>query len=427
MSETPTTTTEAPAAAAAAPNPETTKATTPKEAVEKAKAKVSSTAKVSDAFKEIESLFDDEKPPAPQKKTPAKPKEEPETGKKPIEIGAAKNAEPWDEAESDSSEKDEAEKPEDDAAEDQDAEAPEDADSTKKANDKLRRAYESSKKKIEELEKKLSMPRDEDPEHKALVERLDAREKRLQQLQEELEFAAFERSDKYKAEYEQPLISAWQSAVKEVEGLEVVTADGETRAATVDDLKLIVNMGTKDATIAAKEMFGDTASEVLAIRRKLVELNDARFRAIEDYRKKGGEIEKERIARHAQQREKMAKIWSESNDSAVKRFPKLFAPEEGDEKGNALLQNGTEMADLAFSGFDKLPPEEMARLHSAIRMKAAGFDRMVYRARRAEARIKELESELDEFKKSEPKPGEAARTTPKEKKGWADEIDELAT
>lgn len=426
MSDTPTSTPEAPAAAAAAPNPESTKATSPAEASEKAKASVAKQTKVSDAFSEIDALFNEEKPAAPAK--PAKAKKPAES--KPaepdhefLELGRAKSIEAEDPGEE--KPKKSEDKPGDEPG-DTDDSAEDGKGSRKEANETLRRAYESAKKRVEELERKLAAPREDDPERKALVERLEAREKRLQQMQEELEFAAFERSDKYKEQYEAPLISAWQGAVKEIEGLEVVTADGETRAANVEDLKLIVGMSTKDATTAAKEMFGDVASEVLAIRRKLVELNDARFRAIDEYRRKGGEIEKERVARHAQNREKVAKIWAESNDQAAKKYPKLFAPEEGDDKGNELLAKGFEMADLAFSGFDKMPPEEMARLHSAIRMKAAGFDRMVHRTRKAEARIKELEAELDEFKKSEPQPGEAARTKPETKKGWAEEIDDLA-
>jgi hypothetical protein len=242
-----------------------------------------------------------------------------------------------------------------------------------------------------------------------------------------LKFSSYERSDEYKERYEKPLEVAIRSAWKEVGELDVMTSDGDTRKGTPDDFNALINMPTGAATTAAKEIFGEAASEVLALRRQIRGLNEARATAVEDYRTKGAERDKDRTAQSFRQRERMSKLWASANDEAAKKYPDLFAPEEGDENGNKLLKRGYEIADLAFSGFGKLPPEEMVKLHSAVRNKAAGFDRAVYRARKLSDRVKELESELAEYKKSEPTPGEGARTTPTRTKTFEEEIDDLAT
>ena len=85
---------------------------------------------------------------------------------------------------------------------------------------------------------------------------------------------------------------------------------------------------------------------------------------------------------------------------------------EGDEEANTRLKKGFEIADRAFSvnPLDpKLTPEqrqEVVRLHSAVRNRAAAFGKLVYQNEKLAAKAAELEAELAKYKNAQPGAGE---------------------
>lgn len=66
-----------------------------------------------------------------------------------------------------------------------------------------------------------------------------------------------------------------------------------------------------------------------------------------------------------------------------------------------MLQKGMANADSVFSG-SNLPPEQQAKMHAAFRNMAGAFPYVALKLSRAEAKIAELQGELEAFKSSEP-------------------------
>lgn len=308
---------------------------------------------------------------------------------------------------------------------------------TLRANyDKVKSDLAAMEKRYKELEEKLSKPQ-EDPEKKELQSKLasydklmEAKEKKLAELDSELKFTKYERSQEYKDKYETPWVEAYtdgrnrvtQLKIKEPDVLDAagdVVTPGKVRQGTEADFDTLMGIvNDDDAAEFAVKLFGNKASIVLTQREKVRDLNGARIKAIEDYRKQGSEREKQLYDLSKKQKDEFVSNWQKENAAAAEKYPQWFKPEEGDDKGNALLEKGFQQADKAFGGTESMSPEEAVKLLSAVRNKAAGFDRAVYKLTQAKARIAELEEKLKAFEGSEPGDGEgggdpASPTDPK--------------
>lgn len=270
----------------------------------------------------------------------------------------------------------------------------------------LRQAYEALKAKHKALEAEHAALRSkppEDPEKKSIQERFESAEKRRQELEDEIRFAKYESSTEYKEKYERPFVDAYQQGRSKVSSLKVVDREGNTRQGTPEDFDRIARMVDDDAAAdAASEMFGTKAPLVLYHRERVQELNGARVRAIEDFRKQGSEREKQQSEAQSKSMESIGKLWKQANEEAVEKYPQWFKPADGADDENAALEEGYKLADAGFSDSGNMTQEQRVRLHSAIRNRAAGFGRVVLQNRKLSARVSELETKLKEFESSVP-------------------------
>ena len=307
----------------------------------------------------------------------------------------------------------------------------------------LRAAYENVKKENKtlkaEIEKfKAGQPAD-DPDKPKLVEALTSAQKRLSELEEELKYSAYEKSDDYQKQYEKPFIAAYQSGRVRVTQLTVTQEDGTTRAGTAQDFDAIMSIPS-DAKAAslAHELFGPQAMYIINDRADIQKLNRARSQAIEEFQKNGSERDKQRAAQEVSRRHEiqqrmgqMGERFMALNDEAIKKYPQWFTAEEGDEEGARLLSKGFEFSDRAFSGANGMQPQELVAMHSAMRNKAGAFDYVVHKSRlqagEFKARIAELEEELKQFKSSEPGADNGKRTEAFRQLSPFDEIDAIAS
>lgn len=294
----------------------------------------------------------------------------------------------------------------------------------------LRKNYHRVKAENAELRKKLESngtPKD-DPEKSALTSKLTEAEKRHEEAQSELRFANYEKSDEYKKEYVAPIEAAFKSAYEEVTQLAIELEDGSTRQATNADFNALWHMSLPDAIKQAKAWFGDAASEVLAHRRHLIQLNQKRQGAIEKYRTEGAEREKTRLADGVRQREAMTKAWETVNKELVEAHPELYREDDADPDGNKELADGRELAERAFgSKASQLPIGEVVKARAMVWQNTTAFPRLLRRFNGAQERIKELEAELKQFKESEPGAGDgAARAEGADPNNWEAEIDAMA-
>jgi hypothetical protein len=294
----------------------------------------------------------------------------------------------------------------------------------------LRNAYEKSKATLKErdaeitrLQSELKAAKDaprEDLEKATLTEKLTASEKRRQELENEVRFVNFKKSEEYTTKYEQPYQEAWNKAVSDITQLKVRIQNGTkedpntgetvpnyvSRVATPGDLLSLANLPLNEMDEKVEEAFGKSAPRVIRHIEKLRELADAQTAAEQKALKESGEKQQQTF----EHRKQVKKVWDDENKLWAEKYPRFFKPEDGDEEGNALLAKGYELADLAFSGNGKKTPEDMAKLHAEVRNKVAGFGRLALRLKRARLEIKELKGSLAEYEKSEPPTGEGGRS-----------------
>lgn len=300
----------------------------------------------------------------------------------------------------------------------------------------LRAAYETLKAKTKTLETELAQlkaerakPAPEDPEKKTLGERVQQYEKRLKELDEELKYAAYERSPEYQEKYEKPFIDAYQTGREKTARLKITDAEGNVRQATAEDFDRIVRISDDDhAAELAAEMFGQKASVVMYHRERVQELNAARYRATEDYRKTGSERFKKASEEATARQTKLRELWEQENTRIREKY-EHFKPQEGDEEGNRLLEQGYQLADLAFSDqLQQEPMEKQISVHAALRHRAAAFGRLVHQNKQLSTKVAELEKELAEFKESTP--GDGAPDTPgrgpSREEDWESQLDAMA-
>lgn len=279
----------------------------------------------------------------------------------------------------------------------------------------LRTAYEALKAKTKTLETELahlraekSKPPSEDPEKKTLSERVQQYERRLKELDEELKYAAYERSPEYQERYEKPFIDAYQTGRDKTARLRLTAEDGTVRQATVEDFDRIVRIPDDDqAADLAAQLFGTKASMVMYHRERVQELNAARYRATEEFRRTGSERFKKASEEATARQTKMRELWEQENKTAQEKYPQWFKPWGDDEEGDKLLAQGYHLADLAFS--DQLaqePVEKQIAVHTALRNRAAAFGRLAHLNRRLTEKVAHLEEELAQYNNSEPSEGE---------------------
>jgi hypothetical protein len=250
------------------------------------------------------------------------------------------------------------------------------------------------------------------------TEQIATLKQQLEDATGRLNFVAYEQSDEFKQKYQEPFEAAWNDGVAVVSDLTAINEDGTQRKGTAEDFAAIMaepNNG-KAAAMAA-ELFEASAAYVINQRRELQRLNGARNKALTEHRATAAERAKaeseqtlksktENESRHAQRIAKFAA----HVDEAVKKYPQFLAPIEGDDEGNALLTKGFELADRAFKGGVEMTEDETVRLHATIRNRAAAFGRLAYQVRTRDAKIAELQQQLDEIRASAPDGGSVKGT-----------------
>lgn len=320
--------------------------------------------------------------------------------------------------------------------------SPSDQPVEKMAPKQLREAYANLKSKMAEIQKErdgfkeqLSKPPPEDPEKKTLAERLTAREKRIQEIEDILRLKAYEEHPEYKQKWHQPFIDAYSRGRDAVSRIKVNNDDGELRQGTTEDWDAYMRIQDEDqASEFAERVFGNKKGMVEYHRMQAIQKNDERKRAIEENKKVAADLEKQHAELQEQQKKVIGEFWTKSNEDAAKKYPQWFAPTEGDEKGNELLARGMHLADRAFSsgqpladGDKPLNPKDLVSLHNAVRNKAGAFDRLAYQHAQAQKKIKALETKLAAFEASVPGQGEGKRGEPAgEPLGWEAELEKRA-
>jgi len=251
---------------------------------------------------------------------------------------------------------------------------------------------------------------------KAELEKFTKIEQRNKELEDQIRYVDYSKSQDFVEKYQKPYENGWKEAMKELREIRVDTDQG-SRNFNAQDMLELVNMPLNKARETCTELFGDNADDVMAHRKELRGLFEKQAEALEDARKNGAEREK---TMRADRERAMSGInkqitdqWKQLNEEIVKdeKLGRYFQPIEGDDEANAMLQKGYELVDGAFAA-DAMDPaltpeqrEQVIRKHVAIRNRAAAFGRTKHLLEKREAELAAVRKELDQYKQSTPNLG----------------------
>lgn len=306
----------------------------------------------------------------------------------------------------------------------------------------FREQYEMTKKerddfaaKVAELERAKSEGTRKEVEEatKALKAEMDSIRKNAEELDTEVRYLNYTRSSEYKQKYETPLREAWQTALGDIEGIRVTDADGTERDANHQDIMALLNVPVAKAAIIAQETFGPAAPEIMAHRRRLIELTQARDKSIAEWKEKGAQREVEKSKQLESRQTRSRELFESQFADYEKTHAQLFGREEGDEDGNKLLDESDRLVRIALKGEgidadmgydDKVDLITKAQAQVALRARAYGRERL--RVIRLQQKVAELEKKVGKVRSSEPGQGEGTSTATRvSPKNAEDAIDEL--
>ncbi len=289
--------------------------------------------------------------------------------------------------------------------------------------------------KVSELERARSEGTRKEVEEatKSLKAEMDSIRKNAEELDTEVRYLNYTRSGEYKQKYETPLREAWQTALGDIDGIRVTDADGTERDASHHDIMAILNVPVAKAAIIAQETFGPAAPEIMAHRRRLLELTQSRDKSIAEWKEKGAQREVERSKQLEGRQSRSRELFESQFSDYEKSHPQLFGREDGDDDGNKLLDESDRLIRIALKGEgvdadmgyeDKVDLITKAQAQVALRARAYGRERL--RVIRLQQKVAELEKKVGKVRSSEPGQGEGTSTaTRMAPKSAEDAIDEL--
>lgn len=282
------------------------------------------------------------------------------------------------------------------------------------------------KSKYSEVEKQLLETKKLIPDEasrKTEVERLTQAEKRAQELEKEITYTNYSKSQEFKEKYWDPYEKSYNEAYTELSELEVVGPDGESRKVTPGDFNDILFAPTLiKAKAIATERFGDYADDVMGLRKEVRRLHDLQANALKQAREEGVTREKEMVRQYEETAKKLQseakETWEKATQSILQDPEEgaYFRPVEGDDERNAALQKGYELFDQANSQNPLDPnktPEERASLikkHAAARARSAGYVALKHDLKALQAKYNEAMEKLKQYEASTP-PTEAGHRT----------------
>lgn len=254
-------------------------------------------------------------------------------------------------------------------------------------------------------------------DRKSYEERATRAEARAKQLEEVMADHDFSQTDTFQKEFVKPYDEAWKVAMTELKGVQVSDGQGGARDINPNDMLTLVNMELAQARHVANEYFGDFANDVMNHRNQIRDLynkQQAKLKAEKEGRTAKKQQETEAQTKAQQEMAKtITATWKQENEAVLndEKYGALFKPREGDEHWNQRLAKGFELVDKAFSqnpADPSLTPEERAsviRRHAAVRNRAAAWGPLRGEVERLSAANKALETELAQYKGSEPPAG----------------------
>jgi len=288
------------------------------------------------------------------------------------------------------------------------------------AYDKALDSMSELRKENEDLRKKLQG----DDVISGLMEKNKAYEERLAEFERQQALTDYSKSREYKTTYLDPL----EHAIAEGADLMAeMTIRGEkgVRNGTREDFLELMNMGTKEASELAHEMFGPSAMMIMNLRHQARTLRSKSQTALKNAEENVSEIMRRKAVEDQETKAYAQKIWESASSKIVARFPEVFGDDPDDPEYGKAIAKGLGEFDVAISDNPKVTQEQRLTLLAGMRYRAAALPAVLKRLRHASDRIEELEEELAKIKDSDPdaRGDGGSKGSKKQGKGWQDDPD----
>lgn len=267
---------------------------------------------------------------------------------------------------------------------------------------------------------------------KPFEEKLTTAQKRIADQEAVIRFLKYQESEDFKANYQKPYEDAWKNALNDLAEMDIELVEGGTRKPTENDLIRLASMRLGEARAEANRMFGDSADDVMSHVRTVRDLYGKQQAALENEKKNAAKIAEEHKQTSSRAAAERDTAWETGNKQLSAKFPKWFAKDAEDAEGNALLDKGFAISDMLFAtgqmtperismlpksfqddiaaNNGRLSPKKQVELHTLIRNKAAGFDRLARRVKTLATELEEARKTIAEYEASAPPGGGSAPT-----------------
>lgn len=210
----------------------------------------------------------------------------------------------------------------------------------------------------------------------------------------------YSKSPEFKKRFLDRYDHAKQEAVAEISQLQV--QDGENqRPATAQDFELLLRLPLRDQIARAKAMFGDLADVFFQHRNTLAAI---RREGMDAMQQANEQAEANRTQSEIQSKEAQ-KVYETTLDfeksELIKNLPALFGDTDNQEASTAFSK-GLEFSKKVLNERAQMSPEERAAHDAVMMMTHAGYRRAVVELKDKDAKIAELETELQKYRDSDP-------------------------
>ena len=263
------------------------------------------------------------------------------------------------------------------------------------------------------LEAKKSILPEQD--RKTYEERAQKIEARNKELEDEIRYVNYAKSQDFQEKYQAPYEAAFKRAIADISEIAVTDPNTQqSRPATIEDFMLVLNQPLGPARQMAQAIFGDFANDVMTHRKEVKGLWDAQQAALKEAKENGSKRDAERQQKMSAQQQALAteikQAWDKENQTLLEHpeYGKYFKPREGNEEFNKRLSEGYRLVDQAFSENPNNPaltPEQRSAIikrHTAVRNRAAAWGVANWEKEQAIQRVAELEKELKAYKETTP-------------------------
>lgn len=252
-------------------------------------------------------------------------------------------------------------------------------------------------------------------EKEQLATKLATIEKQHNELQEELKYQNYQRSDDYKNNYEKPYHDAIALAHRDITEFTVTEEDRtqqpdgdgkyptKERQATPGDFDEVYGLKLGPATKLAAKKFGPEAAATVMDHYKAIRgLGQKALSALNEWKAKGAEREKEMATQRVQTAQQVETLWTQVNADIKAKNPDLFDQRKDNKDWNENLAKGTAMADAYFSDRSNMPMQQRVVFDAQVRNRIAAFPALVGHVRKLEADLAQAHKDIAELRGSGP-------------------------